>query len=79
MLGEKHDLLHEFPEFKEQIHKLKLENHYFLNKFNKYHEIDHEIRRIEEGVETPEDAYLDNLKKDRLYLKDELLAIINKT
>jgi len=77
MLGEKHDLIHELPEYRDQIHKLKIENHYFSNQFNKYHEIDHEIRRIEEGIETPEDSYLEKLKKDRLYLKDELLAIIS--
>ncbi|MCK5336816.1 MAG: YdcH family protein [Gammaproteobacteria bacterium] len=76
MLGEKHDLIHEFPEHKERIHELKLENNHFAKMFNKYHETDHEIKRIEEGIETPTDEYLETLKKDRLHLKDELLIII---
>jgi len=29
MLNEKHDLLHEFPEHRETIHKLKMGNPYF--------------------------------------------------
>ena len=76
MLGEKHDLIHEFPEHKERIHELKLGNNHFAKMFNKYHETDHEIKRIEEGIETPTDEYLETLKKDRLHLKDELLIII---
>ncbi|HED32652.1 MAG TPA: DUF465 domain-containing protein [Gammaproteobacteria bacterium] len=78
MLGEKHDLIHEFPEYKEQIHELKLSDKHFEKLFNKYHDLDHQIRRIEEGIETPEDSYSEQLKKERLHLKDELLAIIKR-
>jgi len=78
MLGEKHDLIHEFPEYKEQIHELKLSDKHFEKLFNKYHDLDHQIRRIEEGIETPEDSYSEKLKKERLHLKDELLAIIKR-
>jgi len=76
MLGEKHDLIHELPEYKDQIHSLKLSNKYFEKLFEKYHDLDHQIRRIEEGIETPEDSFSEQLKKQRLQLKDELLGII---
>jgi len=76
MLGEKHDLIHELPEYKEQIHALKINNKYFERLFDKYHDLDHQIRRIEEGIETPEDSYSEVLKKQRLQLKDELFSII---
>lgn len=76
MLGEKHDLIHELPEYKDRIHELKLGNNYFAKLFSKYHEIDHAIKRIEEGVESTADDYLGALKKDRLHLKDELLSMI---
>ena len=33
MLGEKHDLLHELPEYKERIHELKISNHHFAKLF----------------------------------------------
>lgn len=78
MLGEKHDLIHELPEYKDRIHDLKTSNHHFAKLFDKYHKLDHEIRRIEEGVETPSDEYTEELKKDRLHLKDELFSIIKK-
>jgi len=76
MFGEKHDLLHEFPEHKGRIHDLKISNKHFSRLFDQYHEIDHEVGRIEQGVETPSDEYTENLKKQRLSLKDELLAMI---
>ena len=76
MLGEKHDLVHEFPEHKERIHELKMQNHHFHNLFEKYNQVNDEIIKIEEGIETPSDEYTEELKKQRLHLKDELLGII---
>lgn len=73
---EKHDLLHELPEYKERIHELKISNNHFAKIFAEYHEVDHEIHRIEEGIETPSDDYIEELKKKRLHMKDELFAII---
>ena len=73
---EKHDLLHEFPEHRERIHTLKLENNYFLRLFDEYHEVDREVRRIETEVEVSSDFYLEDKKKKRLLLKDRLYKII---
>ena len=79
MLGEKHDLIHEFPEFKDKIHQLKVSNAQFAKLFDEYHEIEHEVRRIEEGIETTSDDYLEEQKKKRLYLKDQLFEILQST
>jgi uncharacterized protein YdcH (DUF465 family) len=76
MLGEKHDLLHEFPEYKDRIHELKVSDPQFAKLFDEYHDVDHEVRRIEEGIETPSDEYTEELKMRRLKLKDELYAMI---
>lgn len=76
MLGEKHDLIHEFPEYKERIHDLKVNDPHFSKLFDEYHEIEHEVRRIEEGNETPADEYTEELKLRRLKLKDELFSLI---
>jgi uncharacterized protein YdcH (DUF465 family) len=73
---EKHDLLHELPEYKERIHELKISNNHFAKIFSEYHDVDHEIHRIEEGIETPSDDYVEELKKKRLQMKDELFAMI---
>lgn len=76
MTLEKHDLIHELPEHRERIHELKISNAHFSKLFAEYHELDHEIHRIEEGVETPSDEYTEELKKKRLFLKDELFTMI---
>lgn len=76
MFGEHHDLLHELPEFRDQIHEMKISNAHFAKLFDEYHEVDHEVRRIEQGVETPSDDYTEELKKKRLALKDELYKML---
>lgn len=76
MTIEKHDLIHEFPEHREIIHTLKMNDRHFAKLFDEYHEVDHEVHRIEQGVENTSDAYLEECKKKRLHLKDQLYAII---
>lgn len=76
MLGEKHDLAHEFPEFKDKIHELKTSNAHFAKLFDEYHGLEHEVRRIEEGVENTSDEYLEEQKKKRLHLKDQLFDML---
>ncbi|SNY49485.1 hypothetical protein SAMN06297280_1430 [Arsukibacterium tuosuense] len=78
MLNEKHDLIHEFPEHKALIHTLKMENSHFARLFDEYHDVDHEVRRIETGAETTADEYLETRKKQRLLLKDQLFEMIQK-
>jgi len=78
MLGEKHHLVHEFPEYKDTIHELKTSNAHFVRLFDEYHEVEHEVRRIEEGNENTSDDYLEERKKLRLDLKDQLFDMIKK-
>ncbi|MDN3652458.1 DUF465 domain-containing protein [Thalassotalea ponticola] len=76
MTIEKHDLHHEFPEFKQQIRTLKMTDAHFARLFKEYHELDHEVIRIEGGAENTSDDYLEQLKKKRLKHKDMLFAMI---
>lgn len=78
MTIEKHDLLHEFPQYRDVIHGLKMNNRHFAKLFDEYHQLDHEIHRIEEGVENTSDDYLEEKKKERLSRKDQLFAMITK-
>lgn len=78
MFGEPHDLHHEFPEYKDEIHELKTSNNHFSRLFDEYHEVDKEIRRILQEVEHASDVYLEDLKKNRLHLKDELYSMIQQ-
>jgi uncharacterized protein YdcH (DUF465 family) len=78
MTIEKHDLVHELPEYRDLIHELKMHDKHFARLFDQYHEIDHEIHRIETNAEITSDEYLEELKLKRLRLKDELFEIIKK-
>jgi len=78
MTIEKHDLHSEFPEFHDEIRQLKMCNAHFARLFREYHELDHEVNRIEQGVETPSDEYVEQQKLKRLHLKDELFAMLKK-
>lgn len=73
---ERHDLLHEFPEFEEKIHHLKITDSHFRELFDRYHEIEHEIHRINTGIEVATDEYQHELKAKFLFIKDELLALL---
>lgn len=71
-----HDLAHEFPEHKDRIHELKSSNGHFARLMGDYHEISKELHGIEAGVETPADEFVEELKKKRLALLDELFAML---
>lgn len=74
---EKHDLLHEFPEHKDKIHNLKIENAHFRKLFYDYHEVEHEVRRINLGSEIASDNYLHKLKSKLLHMKDEIYSFLH--
>ncbi len=75
---EKHDLISELPEYRDQIHYLKMNSNHFARLFDDYHDVDHEVHRIEAGVENTSDEYLEERKKLRLSLKDELFKMLKE-
>jgi uncharacterized protein len=72
----RHNLIDEFPEHKDKIHDLKMNDHHFRKLFDEYDEVDAEIHRIESGAEATIDDVLNDLRKKRVHLKDELSAIL---
>lgn len=76
---EHHNLPDEFPEFRDRIHELKLHSPQFAELYRQYQDVDKEIYRIEEEIETPSDFYTEDLKKKRVLLKDQLYALLRKT
>ena len=75
---EKHDLLHEFPEFKEKIHLLKVEDKHFRKLFDEYHELQNRICNINAGIEVVMDEYGHELKAKLLFLKDNIYNYLIK-
>lgn len=78
MTIESHELAHEFPQYRERIHELKVSDHHFAELLAEYDAVDRDIRRIEQEIETPSDAYTEELKKKRVVLKDELYALLQR-
>jgi len=73
---EKHDLIHEFPQYKDKIHQLKTTNAHFARLFEAYHKADHEVHGIESGATNTSDAHLEKRKLERLHLKDQLYRML---
>lgn len=76
MTVEHHPLLKEFPEYHDRIHQLKMENAHFKRLFEEYHEVDREVYRMDENIEPVSDDVMEDMKKRRLALKDELYAML---
>lgn len=76
MTIENHTLANEFPALKDRIHALKTSDHHFARRFNEYNDLDREVRRLE-GENSPKaDETMEDLKKKRLALKDELYRML---
>ena len=78
MLGESHDLLHEFPEHAEKIAQLRGNNETFHNLMDEYNWLDSHIRSLEEHDTPVSDFHIEEMKKRRLLLKDRLYVIITR-
>lgn len=55
---------------------LKLASPEFRRLYDDYQALDKEIYRIEENIETPSDDYTEELKKNRVRLKDRLYGML---
>ena len=73
-----HDLAHEFPEHLTKMRELKVRDGHFAKLFTKYDEGNHDIKKVEMGVTTISDEALEELKKKRLLIKDEIYSILQR-
>ena len=67
-----------FPEYRDLITKLKGNDAHFTRLFDKHNEIDQKIKNMESHIETGSPVEIENLKKEKLKLKDELYHILKK-
>ena len=72
-----HELSEEFPEHHEKLHELKLSDAHFNKLSDEYHEVNRQIHRYEAGVEATSDFHMEDLKKKRLNLIDQISTIVN--
>jgi len=71
-----HDLQTLFPAQREILHVLKLESAHYRELADRHHKLAIEISRIEDGLEAASDDRLEEAKKQRLGILDEIAAMI---
>lgn len=71
-----HDLHHEFPEYAAVIHGLKLSNTHFARLFEEYHALTTRIEVLEDKESPIGDTELEEMKKQRIKLKDDLYGML---
>lgn len=71
-----HELHEEFPDAADALHALKTTNAHFTRLADNYHAVNREIHRVETQVAPASDEALEELKKQRLHLKDEIAAML---
>ena len=76
MLGESHDLRHEFPDLEEKISVLRESDEEFAHLMKDYDTLDAEVRKLEELGTPVADETIEDLKKERLLMKDRLYDML---
>lgn len=71
-----HELAEEFPDHRDKLHELKVNNTHFARLADEYHTVNREIHRIESEVDAASDERLETLKKHRLSLKDQIAGML---
>jgi uncharacterized protein YdcH (DUF465 family) len=73
-----HELAEEFPEYAAQIHHLRETDGHFHRISNEYHELNRAIHRAETDIEPCDDFRMEEMRKERLALKDEIYGMLAK-
>lgn len=71
-----HDLHQEFPEFADAIAALKLGNAHFSRLYDSYHRLTGRVEDLEEHDMPVGDFTIEDMKKQRVKLKDELYHLL---
>lgn len=67
-----------FPEYRDLITTLKGQDPHFSRLFHLHNELDQEIKNMETGLRPAGDLAIEQLKKEKLHLKDQLYIILRK-
>lgn len=67
-----------FPEYRDLISKLKNTDRYFERLFERHNELDHQITNMLAGNAVDTNKSVEDLKKEKLRLKDEMYTILKK-
>ena len=72
-----HELAADFPEHKDKIHSLREGDPHFARLMEEYHDINRAVHRAETDVEPTTDDHLQDMRKQRMALKDTLYGYLS--
>jgi uncharacterized protein YdcH (DUF465 family) len=67
-----------FPEYRDLISELKNSDLHFKNLFEKHNQLDQQIQNLEANIGHATHEQIEQLKKQKLQLKDELYLLLQK-
>lgn len=67
-----------FPEHRDLITQLKTTDHHFTRLFDQHNALDQQIQNMESRIEVATPEEIEQLKKEKLHLKDQLYAILTQ-
>ena len=67
-----------FPEHRDLISTLKTSDRHFEKLFNEHNDLDQKIRNIESHLTLGTEIEIENLKKQKLLLKDQIYVLLQK-
>jgi uncharacterized protein YdcH (DUF465 family) len=73
-----HELAEEFPELADQMAALRQSDAHFAKLSDRYHTVNRALHRAETDVEPTSDAHMNDMRKERMGLKDEIYAYVKK-
>lgn len=73
-----HELAEEFPEHVDLMHKMREKDAHFAKLVDEYHELNRAVHRAETDLEPTDDLHMAELRKQRMSLKDQIWAKIQK-
>lgn len=71
-----HELAEEFPEHAAKMHELKQSDAHFAKLSDAYHDVNRAIHRAETNIEPTDDFHMEEMRKERLKLKDEIYGML---
>jgi uncharacterized protein YdcH (DUF465 family) len=67
-----------FPEYRELISRLKGHDLHFTRLFDKHNELDQTIKNMESRIQPATVIEIEQLKKEKLALKDQIYAVLRE-
>ena len=72
MTNTPNELSEQFPHAIDKMHDLKISDAHFAKLFEDYHELNRAIHRAETNVEPTDDFHMEDMRKQRLAMLDEI-------